>query len=541
MFAIRLAFSKKARQCAHQMLRGDNPLKHIELTVKARLAIVLGGISLVGGVVGGLGLSGLTAAKNAQDDTYHNRLASSIAISKASILMVRSALAVEQVSADPEATNAQQLLTDSETYLDNSNTWWDQYAALPKRDEREAQLAAATHERRVALEHEGLKPAIAALSGSHATFIDKTILRKIGTLLLKMNEANTALNNYQNTLGEANYQQTMTTVRRSMMSTAFALLAALLGAAWAWWWLNRSISLPLHEAQRHFSRMAVGDLTAELDIHRHDEFGTMLQALADMRNGLRNTIGLMLGGAGAIANGSNEIAAGSLDLSERTQSQAASLEETAAVMEELTSTVQQNAVNARKANDAVQSASGVALKSGEIVTSVVDTMASLNGASSQIVEIIGLIDGIAFQTNILALNAAVEAARAGEQGRGFAVVAGEVRNLAQRAGAAAKEIKAMIGESVDKIQAGSVLAERAGTAMREVATSVEEVAAIIAQIADASEEQATGISHVNAAITRMDHDTQRNSAFVEEAAAAAQSLKEQSVELTNAAMRFQIS
>ncbi|WP_028229466.1 methyl-accepting chemotaxis protein [Paraburkholderia ferrariae] len=516
-------------------------MKPVELSVKARLAIVLGGISFVGGVIGALGLSGLVAAKHAQDDTYHNRLASSIAISKASILMVRSALAVEQVSADPEATNASQLLTDSETYLDNSNTWWDRYAALPKRDEHEAQLAAATHEQRVALEHEGLKPAIAALSGSHGAIIDKAVLRRIGVLLLKMNEANTALNNYQNTLGEANYQQTSAAVRLSMTSTALALLVALSGAMWAWWWLNRSISMPLDEAQRHFSRIAVGDLTTEFDVHRHDEFGTMLQALAEMRNGLRDTMGLMLGGADAIANGSNEIAAGNQDLSERTQSQAASLEETAAVMEELTSTVQQNAVNARKANDAVQSASGVASRSGEIVASVVDTMASINGASSRIVEIIGLIDGIAFQTNILALNAAVEAARAGEQGRGFAVVAGEVRSLAQRAGAAAKEIKVMIDESVGKIQAGSVLAERAGTAMREVATSVEGVAAIIAQIADASEEQAAGISHVNAAIARMDHDTQRNSAFVEEAAAAAQSLKEQSVELASAAMRFRIS
>ncbi|WP_169708516.1 methyl-accepting chemotaxis protein [Trinickia terrae] len=516
-------------------------MRHTALTVKARLAIVLGCLALLSGVVGGLGLSGLMQARNAQDDTYHNRLGSSIAISKASILMVRSALAAEQVGADPDADNARQLLKDAEAYLKSSNDWWNRYAALPKSDEHEAQLADETHAQRAALENEGLRPAIAALSARDGNPVDKTKLRRIGALLLKMNDANTALNNYQNTLGEARYRETTETVWLSTIGTALALAVALLSAAWAWWWLNRSISAPLHEAQQHFSRIAVGDLTARVDVHRRDEFGAMLRALAGMRNGLVDTIGLMRSGADAIATSSNEIAAGNLDLSERTESQAASLEETAAVMEQLTSTVQQNAANVKEANHAVQSASGVASKSGEIVASVVDTMASINGASNRIVEIIGLIDGIAFQTNILALNAAVEAARAGEQGRGFAVVAGEVRSLAQRAGTAAKEIKTMIDESVSKAQAGSELAERAGTAMRDVVASVQRVAAIVAQIAEASEEQATGIAHVNSAIARMDHDTQRNAALVEEAAAAAQSLKQQSVELASAAARFRLS
>jgi methyl-accepting chemotaxis protein len=242
----------------------------------------------------------------------------------------------------------------------------------------------------------------------------------------------------------------------------------------------------------------------------------------------------------AIATASGQIAAGNQDLSSRTEEQASSLEETAASMEELTSTVKQNADNARQANQLALSASEVAVKGGNVVGQVVDTMASINASSKKIVDIIGVIDGIAFQTNILALNAAVEAARAGEQGRGFAVVAAEVRSLAQRSGAAAKEIKGLIDDSVGKVDVGSALVGEAGKTMAEIVGSVKRVTDIIGEITAASQEQSTGIEQVNQAIAQMDQVTQQNAALVEEAAAAAQSMQEQAANLVEAVSVFRL-
>jgi len=242
-----------------------------------------------------------------------------------------------------------------------------------------------------------------------------------------------------------------------------------------------------------------------------------------------------------IATASIQIASGNLDLSARTEAQAGSLEETASSMEELTSTTKQNSDNARQANQLAQSASEVALKGGAVVAQVIDTMGSINDSSKRIVDIIGVIDGIAFQTNILALNAAVEAARAGEQGRGFAVVAAEVRNLAQRSAAAAKEIKTLIGDSVNKVEVGTKLVDQAGATMDEVVASVKRVSDIIAEIASASNEQSAGIEQINRAIIDMDNVTQQNAALVEEAAAAAQSMQNQTANLSRAVAIFKLT
>ena len=286
--------------------------------------------------------------------------------------------------------------------------------------------------------------------------------------------------------------------------------------------------------------IAEGDLSVDVKVHESDQ-GSILHSVKAMQQRLAETIREIRHSADTIATASGEIASGNMDLSARTESQASSLEETAASMEELTSTVTQNADNAVQANQLVQSASEVAERGGKVVSQVVQTMETINASATRIVDIISVIDGIAFQTNILALNAAVEAARAGEQGRGFAVVASEVRNLAQRSAAAAKEIKELINASVDSIGAGSALVAEAGTTMDQVVTSVSRVTQIMSAITDASSEQSTGIGHVNMAITEMDSVTQQNAALVEEAAAAAGSMQEQAATLAALVSRFKLS
>ena len=305
--------------------------------------------------------------------------------------------------------------------------------------------------------------------------------------------------------------------------------------------IARSITVPIRAAVDVATRVAQGDLTNDIVATGKDEIGELLTALKGMNAGLVDIIRGVQTGAGSIANASGEIASGNLDLSSRTEQQAGSLEETAATMEELTSTVKHNAENARQANQLAQSASQTAVKGGEAVAQVVATMASINDSSKKIVDIIGVIDGIAFQTNILALNAAVEAARAGEQGRGFAVVAAEVRNLAQRSAGAAKEIKALIGDSVDKVGAGSKLVNDAGVTMEEIVGSVRRVTDIMAEITAASDEQRTGIEQVNNAIAEMDDVTQQNAALVEQAAAAAESLQDQAAHLAQVVSVFRIA
>jgi methyl-accepting chemotaxis protein len=285
--------------------------------------------------------------------------------------------------------------------------------------------------------------------------------------------------------------------------------------------------------------IAHGDLS--IAIHTADsDKGSLLVEMKEMRNSLVSIVGQVRVGTETIGTASREIAAGNIDLSSRTEMQASSLEKTASAMEILTSTVKQNADNAREANQLAATASDVARKGGEVVSQVVDTMGSINASANKIVDIIGVIDGIAFQTNILALNAAVEAARAGEQGRGFAVVASEVRNLAQRSAAAAKEIKTLIGDSVDKVERGSKLVGQAGVTMDEVVASVKRVTDIMSEIANASQEQSAGIEQVNLSIIEMDSMTQQNAALVEEAAAAAQSLQDQASELAHVVSIFKL-
>ncbi len=385
------------------------------------------------------------------------------------------------------------------------------------------------HDKLVALSRQGAKDDARTL----ATGASTQKLLQVTDALDKLVQLNVAG-------GEAANKEAGGVFSKSMWSIGALVAANMVIGIIMQLWLARIVSRPLQEAVTVARKVASGDLTVAIDVKSQCETGDLMQALKEMLASLQSLVAQVRSGTDTIATASTQIASGNQDLSARTEQQAGSLEETASSMEQLTSTVKQNADNARQANQLAQSASGIAVKGGDVVSQVVGTMASINESSRKIVDIIAVIDGIAFQTNILALNAAVEAARAGEQGRGFAVVASEVRSLAQRSAAAAKDIKTLIGDSVDKVEAGSKLVDEAGATMNEIVASITRVTDIMSEITAASQEQSGGIAQVNEAITHMDQSTQQNAALVEQAAAAAEAMMEQAAHLSQVVSAFKL-
>ncbi|MEX5748182.1 methyl-accepting chemotaxis protein [Massilia sp. X63] len=391
-------------------------------------------------------------------------------------------------------------------------------------------------------------PAIAKASelylSNNAMDATRVMIREVRPVQKKWTEALdqlAALEEKQNAQSKTDAESEFVNARNFMIGMLLTAVAMGVAAAWV---ISRSLRKQLGGEPAYTAKIAGsiahGDLSIAIETEESDR-GSLLVEMKQMRNSLVGIVEQVRRGTETIGTASREIAAGNIDLSSRTELQASSLEKTASAMEELTSTVKQNADNARQANALAATASDVARKGGEVVSQVVGTMGEINSSASKISDIIGVIDGIAFQTNILALNAAVEAARAGEQGRGFAVVASEVRNLAQRSAAAAKEIKTLIGDSVEKVERGSKLVGQAGVTMDEVVTSVKRVTDIMSEIANASAEQSAGIEQVNLSIIEMDGMTQQNAALVEEAAAAAQSLQDQASELARVVSIFKLS
>ncbi|CAM2141949.1 Methyl-accepting chemotaxis protein II [Pararobbsia alpina] len=509
------------------------------ITIRTRLALAMGFLGLLLIIGAALGAVGISMSNADQKELYTNQLTSAVALGRSSVFYARGRLVLDRIAIDPNRSDAADLLKRAHEMFSSADATWDAYRALPSSPD-EADLTAQVDTKRKAFEAGVLAKTFAALEAKDTAAVNELIARQLTGPYNDVADGIAKLQSMQERQAKALYQGAQDRFHMIMTITGVGLLVGLALAFFAWSTLRKAIAQPLDAALGHFRAISAGDLTQQVDVRSHDEMGQLLDGIKGMQQKLTSTLVAVRDGAQSIATATAQISAGNTDLSQRTEEQAASLEETASSMEQLTSTVRQNADNARQATELARSASNVANQGSTVVSQVVDTMDGINGSSRQIADIIGVIEGIAFQTNILALNAAVEAARAGEQGRGFAVVAGEVRTLAQRSATAAKEIKALIHESVERVGNGTELVGRAGRTMSEINDAVRRVTDIMAEIAAASEEQSDGIEQVNKAVTQMDEVTQQNAALVEEAAAAAVSLEEQATRMTDTVSVFRM-
>jgi len=506
-------------------------------TIKGRLALGMTLLSALLIAIGLVGVIGMGRSNAVTYDLFTNEMPSAVSVGNAEMFMARERLSFDRAALNVGMPAAEEAIGRGSLMRKTSDDAWTKYSSLPQGPEEKA-LADKFNEQRLGLQKlidagyadvraKDQAKIIDDASAMQAVF---TEFAKTGVLLRKL----------QFEQAKASYDHGEEVFGTFRAGCIVAILLGVASAFYTWISLRRRISRPLDAALAQFDAIATGDLRRNVTVTSNDEMGQLLRGLATMQSSLIDTVRTVRGGSESIASATKQIAAGNVDLSSRTEQQASALQETASSMDELTGTVKQNADNARQASVLAANASEIAGKGSHVVSQVVTTMGEINQSSSKIADIITIIEGIAFQTNILALNAAVEAARAGEEGRGFAVVAGEVRSLAQRSSAAAKEIKELIDNSVERVQSGTALVDEAGRTMTEISTAVQRVTDIMGEIAAASEEQSSGIEQVARAVTQMDEVTQQNAALVEEAAAAAQSLEDQAGALRTAVETFRL-
>ena len=510
------------------------------LSIKARLALVLFVLAVFLAGVGALGLVGNLRSNAALKETFANNLPSTrqLGVAEAKLAQARNALDRAILETDP--AKVADAIGRIGAQIESSEKGWKGYLGLPFSTSEEERVAGEAGKQRT-LVKESIATAIDAIKRGDKETARQLVVDKIPMQFRTYGEQSDRLNAIQEEVSAAAYAASQSFFSGLLWTFGIVIAVGLALAAGCYFILSRAISRPLEEMLVHFREIAAGNLTTDVRIHSRDEMGVLMEGLQQMQAKLKETVVTVRRGSESIASATQQIAAGNTNLSQRTEEQASSLEETASSMEELTSIVKQNADNARQASTLAVSASEIAVQGGAVVQDVVATMGEISDSSRKITDIIAVIEGIAFQTNILALNAAVEAARAGEQGRGFAVVAGEVRTLAQRSAGAAKEIKSLIEDSATRVESGSTLVARAGKTMEEIVVAVKRVTDIMGEISAGSAEQSSGIEQINEAVTQMDDVTQQNAALVEEAAAAAQALEEQADELRRAVAVFRVA